>query len=467
MRCLTRLVVTSLLLAAAGRAEPPPNIVFILADDLGYGHLGVYGQRHIRTPHLDQLAAQGLRFTQAYSGAANCGPARASLMTGRHGGHTSMRSNSGGVPLAAGDRTVADVLKAAGYATGAFGKWGLGDAGTAGVPWQRGFDRFFGYLHQKHAHFYYPDYLWENDRKFPLPGNAGGRREQYAHDVILARAEQFIRDHRGGPFFCYLPLTLPHHEFIVPEASLAEYRGRFAEQPLAQWREGYANPREPKATLAAMISHLDRSVGRICDLLRELGLEQNTLVIFTSDNGADDGALTNARFFRANGDLRGYKQQLYEGGIRVPLIARWPARIAAGGVSDLPCHFADVLPTLAELAGAADRIPAGTDGLSLAPLLRGEPVRPPRPGLLYWEKREESGRLLQAIRQGDWKAILTTDGHRTELELYDLARDGREQHDVAAAHPDLAAELRRRLAAEHTEPPPQLEPARPPGLDYR
>lgn len=456
-----------LLAAISAVAADRPNILFILADDLGYGHLGCYGQQHIHTPAIDRLAAEGLRFTQAYAGAPSCGPSRASLMTGLHAGHASVRQNDGGIPLAPGELTVGDVLKSAGYATGGFGKWGLGDFGTVGVPWERGFDRFFGYLHQKHAHFYYTDYLWDNGTRFPLPGNAGGKHGEYSHDVILGKAEQFIRDHRDGPFFCYVPVTLPHHEYIVPESSLAEYSGKFEEHPPDHGRKGYALPKEPKATLAAMISHLDRGVGRLVALLDELGIARNTIVIFTSDNGGDNGVLASPDFFRPNGDLRGYKQDLYEGGIRIPAIVRWTGHIAPGSVSDFVWYFADVLPTLAELAGADAAVPDGVDGISFARLLdgRGEPAR--KHDYLYWEARLDNGPLRKAIRMGDWKAVTVLDSEHPKIELYDLARDPRESTDVAAQQPERVAVFRKLFETARTEPPPQIEPARPPGMDYR
>lgn len=452
----------------ARSASRPPNIVFILADDLGYGHLGSYGQKIIKTPNLDRLATQGMRFTQACAGAANCAPSRSSLLTGRHGGHTSVRQNDGGIPLAAGEVTLGDVLKSAGYATGCFGKWGLGDADTIGVPWKRGFDEFFGYLHQKHAHFYYTEYLWDNGRKFPLPGNAGGKHGQFSPDVITDRATEFIRKKRDQPFFCYLPFTLPHGEFIAPEESLAEYRGKFEEHPLAVGRVGYANPKEPKATFAAMISHLDRSVGRIMALLDELALTDNTIVVFTSDNGSDNGELVSDGFFHGNGALRGYKHQLYEGGIRVPALVRWPGHIAPGAVSNKAWYFADVMPTLAEVAGAAGRVPANTDGISFVPTLLGDGRPQKEHKYLYWEKRDEkTGDLTQALREGRWKCITVTTAAKQSVELYDLEQDPGEKRDLATLQPEIVVALSKLIRTARFEPPPQIEPSRPPGLDYR
>jgi arylsulfatase A len=446
--------------SAAAAERKPPNIVLILADDLGYGHLGCYGQELIETPNLDRLAREGLRCTQAYAGAPLCAPSRSVLMTGLHAGHTAVRSNTGGVPLADGDVTFAEVLKQAGYRTGLFGKWGLGEATTEGVPNRQGFDEFFGYLHQRHAHYAYTDYLWHNEERHPLPGNRDGRREQYTHDVILEKGLEFIRANEDGPFLCFLSFTIPHHEWTVPEESLKAYAGRFEEDPPEfRWREGYAFPKQPRATVAAMISHLDRGIGRVVDLLEERGIRENTLMLFTSDNGPDRISLASADFFNANGPLRGYKGDLYEGGIRVPAIANWPGRIAPGRTVDRVWHFADILPTFAELAGAADRVPAGIDGLSFLPVLFGEePAK--RHEYLYWEVGEGE----QALRKGDWKAVRP--GADAPIELYDLSRDIEEAHDVAVEHPELVAELQALMQASHVDMRPQIEPGKPDGRNY-
>ena len=308
-------------------------------------------------------------------------------MTGYHSGHTSVRSNAGGVPLLAEDVTVAQVLKNAGYATGVFGKWGLGDDGTSGVPNKHGFDEFLGYLNQVHAHLCYPEYLYKNDEKYPLPGNRNRRRGQYAHDVIAEHALDFIRRHKEGPFFCYAPFTIPHWELLVPEDSLREYKGKFPEIPYSDRRGHYGTQPYPRAAFAAMITRLDRDVGRIMSLLRELGLERDTLVFFTSDNGpqwtegGNDQQVDTGKFFNGSGPLRGCKGEFYEGGIRVPMITRWPGMVPADAVGDFPWAFWDVLPTLAELAGAAS--PRGIDGTSVLRALLGRPQRPHE--FLYWE----------------------------------------------------------------------------------
>ena len=304
----------------SGSPAQSPNIVFIMADDLGYGELGCYGQAKIRTPNIDRIAAEGMRFSNAYSGCSVCAPARSVLMTGMHMGHTSVRSNPGGVPILADDVTVGELLKERGYATGCFGKWGLGDIGTEGVPWKQGFDEFVGYLHQAHAHYFYPHYLYDNDQKLPLEGNEGDGRGTYSHDVIADRALEFIEKNQDGPFFCYVPFTIPHAEYVVPDDEIyAQYAGTFEEVELAQNRnrpERLIRPPEPHATLAAMITRMDRDVGRILGLIADLGLDENTIVFFTSDNGA--AAATWTDYFRSSGDLRGAKRAFYEGGIRVP-----------------------------------------------------------------------------------------------------------------------------------------------------
>jgi arylsulfatase A-like enzyme len=447
--------------ASAALAAPPkrkPNIVWIMGDDLGYSDVGCYGQKTIRTPNIDRLAREGTRFTDAYSGCTVCAPSRSVLMTGQHMGHTSVRSNPGGVPLLASDVTVGEVLKQAGYATGCFGKWGLGDIGTDGVPWKQGFDEFFGYLHQAHAHLYYPQFIYDNDREFPLKGNGNGQRVTYSADAIAARSLDFIRRHRSQPFFCYIPSTLPHWELLVPEDSLAEYRGRVKEdQPFTDAR--YANQAEPRAAYAGMVSRLDRHVGQVAALLQELQLTRETLLIFTSDNG---GAMRirNLDYFESYGPFRGHKQNLYEGGIRVPMIARWPGRVPADRVSDFPWMFEDFLPTAAALAGAEP--PKDLDGMSVLPTLLGQAQK--SHDWLYWELPRYNGktgefpkeRPMQALRMGYWKAVRPTPN--AALELYDLKTDPGETRDVSVQRPDILREMDHILLAARTDPRPQKEP---------
>ena len=445
------------------RNDGAPNIVLILADDLGYAHLGCYGQRKIRTPRLDAFAAEGMRFTQCYAGAPVCAPSRSVLVTGRHCGHTSVRGNSGGIPLLAGDVTLAEVLRPAGYRTGVFGKWGLGRSGTAGVPNEQGFDRFFGYLHQVHCHFYYPYYLFDDREKFLLPGNEGGRREQYTHDVIVEKALQFLRQSNDRPFFLYLPFTIPHTELLVPGDSLREYRGKFPEPtPWVCPRRHYADQPTPRAAFAAMVTRMDRDVGRLLDLLGELGLDSNTIVFFTSDNGGQDGGGADLAFFEGNRPLRGSKGQVYEGGIRVPMIVRWPGHVAPGAVNDHVWAFWDVLPTLTELGRA--ETPSGLDGISVVPTFLGPAAagRPqPEHRFMYWEQPRGRG-LTQGVRMGDWKAVrLRAD---QPLELYNLKEDIGETTNVAGEHPRIVAEIEDYLEDARTAP--RKYEAEPPAWGY-
>jgi len=458
-----------LLPSMATAAGERPNIIFIMADDLGYGGLGCYGQTKIRTPRLDRMSNEGMRFTQAYAGCTVCAPSRSVLMTALHTGHTPVRANSGGIPLADDDVTVGEVLKAAGYATGCFGKWGLGEHGTTGIPNKQGFDDFLGFLHQVHAHFYYAEYLWKNDEKFPLVGN-DGFQGQYTQDVLVQAAMDFIRKQKDNPFFVYLPLTIPHYELIVPEDSLAEYRGKFPETPFpgrgekVGYPNGYAPQPHPRAATAAMITRMDRDVGRLLDLLAELKIDDNTLVIFTSDNGATFG-ISDPDYFEATGPLRGRKRDLYEGGIRVPMIARWPTKIAAGTTSDHICYFADVMPTLAELSGG--KTPEGIDGLSFVPTLLGPAAAghpQERHEFLYWEYTNPEEDFLQAVRMGDWKGVRLDEGK--PLELYNLLRDVGEQTNVAADHADIVSRMETIIKDSHREPRPQIEPPKPPGRRF-
>ena len=391
---------------AGGRPRPParPNVIFILADDLGYAELGSYGQQKIRTPSLDRLAAEGVRFTQHYSGNAVCAPSRSVLLTGQHPGHTPIRDNrelqpEGQVPLPAAAVTIAELFKKQGYATAAMGKWGLGPPGSEGDPLRQGFDHFFGYNCQRQAHNHYPTYLYDDDRRLPLdnpafPVNqklpdgadpadprsyAGYAGKAYAPDLIGERARAFIRDNKDRPFFLYLPTTVPHLALQVPEDSLAEYRGLWPDPPY-RGDNGYLPNRSPRAAYAAMVTRMDREVGRILDLVRELGLDERTIVVFTSDNGPTYDRIggSDSEFFRSAGPLRGLKGSLYEGGIRVPAIVRWKGRIPAGLVSERVTGFEDWLPTLLELAGAKEAIPPTIDGLSFAPTLLGQ-AQEPRP----------------------------------------------------------------------------------------
>ena len=434
-------------LGAATAASPGerPNVVYLLADDLGWNELGSYGQRKIATPSIDRIAAEGIRFTQHYSGSAVCAPARCVLMTGLHTGHSFIRDN-GELPtegqLAIPDETLtlAEVLRDAGYATGIFGKWGLGGPDTEGVPNRQGFDDWFGYLCQRQAHNFYPRYLWDDQERLELEGNDRGLTgAQYSHDLIVERALEFVREHADRPFFLYVPFTIPHLALQVPEDSLAEYRGRW-EDPPYEGDYGYLAHPTPRAAYAAMVTRMDRDVGRLLDLLAELGLDERTLVMFASDNGPTFNRLggSDSDFFDSAGPFRGLKGSLYEGGIRVPLVARWPGRIRPGRVTDHVSAFWDVFPTVCELTGTDT--PGGLDGIGFGPTLLEAGVQREH-DYLYWEFRAYGGQ--QAVRLGDWKGVRQKmrQGNR-RIELYDLGRDVEETADLAAAHPELVERIR-------------------------
>jgi arylsulfatase A-like enzyme len=424
-----------------GAAERPrPNIVLILADDLGYGDLGCYGQRQIETPNLDRLAAEGVRFTQAYAGSTVCAPSRCALETGYHTGHARTRGNKyPDLPLRPEDVTVGELLKQAGYRTGLFGKWSLGGLGTTGYPLRQGYDEFFGYFSQTHAHNYYPEHLLDNEREYLLRGNFGAKKTEYAHDLFTDRALRFLDRRDERPFFLYVAYTIPHANNELGRDTgdgmeVPDY-GPYAER---DWPK-------PEKGFAAMITRLDADVGKILRKLDERGAAANTLVLFSSDNGPHQEGGHKADFFRSSGPLRGLKRDLYEGGIRVPAIARWPARIRPGQVSDHVWAFWDFLPTCAELAGVA--APPGIDGLSIAPALTGG--RAPRHEFLYWEFHERG--FHQAVRFGDWKAIRL--GRKRPLELYNLAEDLGESRDLAARHPAMAKQAAEMMAAARVDSP--------------
>lgn len=431
-----------------------PNVVLIVADDLGYAEVGAYGQKKIRTPRLDRMAKEGLRFTQFYSGSPVCAPSRCCLMTGKHGGHAWVRNNSevkpeGQTPVPPGEVMLPELLKKQGYATGAIGKWGLGPPGSEADPVKRGFDLFYGYNCQRHAHSHYPTYVWRNDRREELKGNDGKTGTQHTMDLFEKEALAFVRDHQDRPFFLFLPFTIPHVAIQTPEAWLAPYRGRW-DDPAYDGKKGYLPHPAPRAGYAAMVTRMDAAVGRLLDLLDELKLGDDTLVLFTSDNGPTHNVGgADSDFFASAGPLRGLKGSVYEGGIRVPCIARWQGTIRPGGVSDLPAYFPDVLPTLLDAAGGAAAVPAGVDGLSLLPTLRGRADRQKRHDFLIWEFAGYGGQ--QAIRLGDWKGVRVGLQRKPgALELYDLKEDIGETTDVSAKHPDVVKRMTRLLAEQHT-----------------
>ena len=411
------LVAASLIvqLPATGAALSPsarPNVIFILADDLGYGDLGCFGQKLIQTPNLDRLAKEGMRFTQAYAGATVCAPSRCCLMTGKHGGHAAVRGNreikpEGQEPMPADTFTVAHLMKQAGYTTGVIGKWGLGHPDSPSTPDKMGFDYFFGYNCQREAHEYYPEHLWRNNEKVMLNGKA------YSHDLMADDALEFVSRSKDQPFFLYLAFTIPHAKLQVPDLGAYEKES---------WPENLKK-------LAAMITRLDRDIGRLMARLQELHLDERTLVFFASDNGA----AYQDELFHHSGPLRGMKRDMYEGGLRSPSLARWPGKIKAGIVSEQVWTFWDFLPTMAEFIGQPT--PKGLDGISILPaLLEGKTMEHPP---LYFEFHERG--FTQAARLGDWKAVRL--GTKKPIELYDLKSDLAEAHDVAAQHPDVVKRL--------------------------
>jgi arylsulfatase A len=436
-----------------------PNIIFILADDLGYGDLGCYGQRLIKTPNLDAMAKQGLRFTQFYAGTAVCAPSRSSLLTGQHTGHTFIRGNKGVEPegqwpIPDSAVTIAEVLKKGGYATGDFGKWGLGPVGSTGDPIKQGFDHFYGYNCQSKAHNYYPDHLWENDTRIDFAGNTPSGFSDYSADLIQQKALTFIKDQKDKPFFLFLSYTLPHAALQVPKGDslFQKYRKLFneEEQPIPdEWSgKGYKPQSYPRAAYAAMVSRLDVYVGQVLQKLREYGIDKNTLVIFSSDNGPHKEGGNDPNYFKSSGPFRGIKRDLYEGGIREPFIAWWPGKIKAGGTSEYTGAFWDLLPTFAELAKQPQ--PQGIDGISIVPALLGQKNAPAHPWL-YWEFHEQGGK--QAVRMGKWKGVKLNAATNPNgpIELYDLQTDVSEKNNIADKHPDVVAEIKKIMQQEHRE----------------
>jgi len=464
---------------ASSQGRPkPPNIVYIYADDLGHGELGCYGQQKIRTPHLDRMAREGMRFIRHYSGAPVCAPSRCMLMTGRHAGHAYIRGNyemggfqdekeGGQMPLHENAYTLARMLKERGYSTGLVGKWGMGMTGTTGSPLMHGFDHYYGYLDQKQAHNHYPSHLWEDDRVVPLSNAwvdvhrkldpttatqadfARFKGTDYAPQLMGDKAVDFIRSNRGRPFFLYFAITLPHLSLQVPDSFLHAYDGMFPESPY-YGAKGYASLQRPLSTYAAMISFLDAQVGRVLETLKANGLDGNTLVMFSSDNGSTfDVGGVQPDFFQGSGGLRGLKMDLYEGGIRVPFLARWPGRIPAGTVSDHVSTQYDMMATLSDITG---RMVEGTDGISLRPVLTGHPEQQRRHEFLYFEYPEKGGQV--AVRIGEWKGVRrdVRKNPNAPWELYDLSTDPTEKTDLSAAHPEILRSMEALVKREHLHP---------------
>ena len=491
MKSLLLLLTSACLGLLPAAAAVRPNIVFILADDLGYGDLSCFGQKRFSTPNVDRLAREGMKLTSHYSGHNVCAPARCVLMSGKHPGHGYIRENRGGMgpggegqePVPAGELRLPLTLQQLGYTLGGFGKWGLGPVGSTGDPLRQGFDQFFGYNCQAVAHNYYPTHLWSNTTQVAL-GNVKFAAHQrlaadadassaasyarfsgrdFAPDLIATQALRFVRDNKARPFFLFYPTTLPHLALQVPEDSLREFAGKYPEKPYPGGR-GYLPHQTPRAAYAAMIAHMDREVGQLLNLIKQLGLETNTLVVFTSDNGPlyDELGGTDTEFFNSAAGLRGRKGSYYEGGFRVPCVVRWPGRIAAGSVSDRVTGFEDWLPTLLELMEEKKPALTGLDGHSFAPTLLGR-QQEPRP-FLYRESPGYGGQ--QCVRVGNWKLVrqrLNPGPNQKNpapptTELYDLGKDPGETTDVAAQHPDVVARLSAIAKQQHV--PSTLWPIR-------
>ena len=461
---LNAVLCTSLVVVACSsvqKEDPLPNIVYILADDLGYGDLSCYGQSKFSTPNIDRLASQGMLFRQHYSGCTVSAPSRSSLMTGLHTGHTPIRGNrqwdpEGQWPLPDQSFTIPEMLKIKGYTTGAFGKWGLGFTGTGGDPNIQGFDRFFGYNCQSLAHNYYPGHLWDNDRKILLHENDSGKSGVYAPDLIHKAALDFMVLNKDKPFFLFYPTTIPHAELFAKEEYMNRFRGKFIPEKSfsgvdsgPEYRLGpYSSQPEAHAAFAAMVTMLDDYVGELMAKLKELGLEDNTIVIFTSDNGPHLEGGADPDYFNSNGDLKGYKRDMYEGGIRVPMIVRWPHTVKAGTSTDHISAFWDVMPTFAEIAGTA--YPGDIDGISFLPVLEGNNKEQQQHDYLYWEFHEKGGKI--AVRMGDWKGIMLNadDPESQQFELYYLPADIGETNNIGS-NPDIEKKIKSIMMEAHTE----------------
>lgn len=456
MKLLARIVLLVLTFSPALGADRP-NIIYIMADDLGWAELGSYGQEKIRTANLDRLAEEGIRFTRHYTSAPVCAPARYSLLTGKHGGHAYVRSNyeigewdshEGQLPLPAEEVTIAELLKEQGYATGAFGKWGIGQPGSEGDPLAQGFDRFYGYNCQRHAHNLFPTYLVDQGERVPLEGNLGGvYGKTYGPGKIADAALAFVDEHNDEPFFLYYPTVIPHLALQVPYDELSPYINEWDETPYTG--KSYQPHPTPRAAYAAMITYMDKQIGRLLDKLEEHGIAENTVIFFTSDNGTTFlKDQVDFEFFESVAHLRGLKGSVYEGGIRVPMIVRWPDRIEPGRVtSHVSAHY-DALATIADIAGVDPD--SEHDGISYLPVLLGEDQ--PEHDFLFWDFAGYGGQV--AMRKGDWKAVLQNLSRNPDakVELYHLAEDPSEENDVAAQHPDRVAEFTRMMIQARDEP---------------
>ena len=426
----------------------PTNVIFILCDDMGYGDLGCYGQAYIKTPHIDRMAKEGIQFMQHYAGCPVSAPSRCSIQTGLHSGHSQIRGNAEIMPegqkgMGTDTYTIARLMKNAGYTTGLFGKWGLGAPDSESVPNNMGYDEFYGYNCQRQAHTYYPSHLWRNKERVEIEANQNGGRNEYSQDMIHHEAMNFISKNRNKPFFAMLTYTIPHAELNLPHDKFYEmYENAFEETPYISggYREGYGGydtSMKPKASFAAMISRLDSYVGEIMEKLKEYGIEKNTMIFFTSDNGPHAEGGADPKFFKSSGPLRGMKRDVYEGGIRVPFIAWGPGTIAAGQKTSHASAFWDLMPTLAEIAHT--EVGGYTDGISYLPTLTGKGEQK-KHKYLYWEFHENRG--SQAIRVGQWKLIRKPMNGTTEEELYNLDEDLHEDNNLAQKYPEKVKKLK-------------------------
>ncbi|VGO20694.1 arylsulfatase [Pontiella sulfatireligans] len=457
-----------IILAAVGtlhlcHAATKPNVIYILADDLGYGDLSCYGQTHFQTPNIDALAAKGMKFTQHYSGSTVCAPSRCTLMTGQHTGHAPVRGNAlvmpeGQKPMPEGTFTMAHLFKNSGYATGIFGKWGLGAPGTHSEPLEMGFDRFYGYNCQRQAHHYYPYFLSDDRGREIQWGNFGMERGEYAPDKIQEQTLAFVEANKDQPFFIYYALVQPHAEMFAPEEYIAKYRGKFLPESSYEGTDGgpnfrkfaYGSQPEGHAAFAAMVNVMDDDIGELVAKLEELGLAENTLILFSSDNGPHEEGGHDPAYFNSNGSQRGFKRDLYEGGVHVPMIAAWPGKIAFGTETAQLSAFWDVLPTMAELT--RQPVPENVDGVSFLPTLLGKDGQEEH-DYLYWEFHEKKGRV--AIRQGMWKAVRydVASDPDSALELYNLSADPKETTNVAEQYPEMVAKLDTLIKSARTASP--------------
>lgn len=425
------------------------NIIYILADDLGYGDLSCYGQRYFTTPNIDAMAAQGMKFTNHYAGCTVSAPSRASLMTGLHTGHAPIRGNKGertsqGVfdfSLPSANKTVAEYLKQKDYTTACVGKWGMGGPGTQGEPSKHGFDYFYGHLSQLDAHFYFPQYLWENNKKIELD------KQYYSQDLFMEKASGFIKENKDNPFFLYLAVTIPHAELSIPDKYLDDYKEKYVENPYPG-NGHYCAQDYPHGAFASMVNKLDSDIGDLRKLLEELGIDKNTLIIFTSDNGPHLEGGADPDFFCSGGGLKGYKRDLYEGGIRIPMIAYWPGTIEGGSVTNHPSAFWDFLPTACDIAGVDS--PKGIDGISFLPLITNKGQQKAHE-YLYWEFHEQDGK--QAVVKGEWKAVRLNAINNPDapIELYNLSNDLSESNNVASQNPQIVLQMKQMMNDAHTE----------------